>query len=48
MEGEVLEEDGEEERHSVLLFLVSMPQPTSSGSGRAGTEEPVVAQEQCH
>lgn len=47
MEGEVLEEEDEEERHFILLFLVSTPQPTSSCSGRAGAEEPVVAQEQC-
>lgn len=44
MEVEVLEED-EEEKHLILLFLVSMPEPTSC-SGRAGTEE-LVAQEQC-
>lgn len=48
VEGEVLEEEeNEDERHSILLFLVSTPQPPSSCSERAGAEEPVVAQEQC-
>lgn len=48
VEGEVLKKDeDEEERHSILLCLVSTLQPTSSCSGRTGAEEPVVAQEQC-
>lgn len=43
--GEVLEE--EENRLSILLFLLSMPHPTSSYSDRAGAEEPVAAQKWC-